>query len=161
MDYYGMRQATDGDVGRVVEIYNSNRKFLINHLGVETVDGDFIRSEMGKMRDAGFLSCVVTDVRTGDIIGVMDYKSDTTAYLSLMMIDGNLQGKGAGTHIFGMFEAEMVRFGNQAVRIDVVNDYAGNVVSFWEKQGFVPQKETVLRWGNKTSRALVMTKSLT
>ena len=50
--------------------------------------------------------------------------------------------------------------GVNSIRIDVVNDYETNVIPFWKALGFLGQKETFLTWGEKTSRVLVMTKSL-
>ncbi len=47
-----------------------------------------------------------------------------------------------------------------SIRIDVVNDYPGNVVPFWERQGFVKNETITLEWGNKKSNAIVMRKRL-
>lgn len=47
-----------------------------------------------------------------------------------------------------------------SIRIDVVNDYPGNVVPFWEKLGFVENETITLEWGDKKSKAVVMRKSL-
>ena len=47
-----------------------------------------------------------------------------------------------------------------SIRIDVVNDYPGNVVPFWEKLGFAGNETITLEWGNKKSNAVVMRKSL-
>lgn len=44
------------------------------------------------------------------------------------------------------------------MRIDVIDDYEGNVVGFWEKQGFILQDRIVLEWGGKKSSACVMKK---
>lgn len=160
MNLCSIRKATKDDVDKIVEIYNSNSKFLTTHLGVELVDNSFINSEMVQMDAVGFLSCVIINVNTGEIIGVLDYKPDTTVYLSLIMLDSKFHGKGLGTLAYNSFEGDMTRSKKQSIRIDVVNDYAGNVVGFWGKQGFIPQKEIQLKWGSKQSNALVMTKSI-
>lgn len=160
MNLYSIRKATKYDVDKIVEIYNSNTKFLINHLGIEVVDHNFIKSEMTEMDKIGFISCVIFDKNTDEIIGVIDYKPDKTVYLSLFMINSSLCGKGIGSLAYRYFEDNMLLSKKRAIRIDVVNDYDGNAIVFWRKQGFVPQKEIQLKWGNKKSNALVMIKLL-
>ncbi len=160
MNSYSIRKVTKDDIGKIVEIYNSNEKFLRNHLGYKSIDDSFINHELVEMETGDFLSCIITDVHTADIIGVIDYKPDTTVYLSLIMIDKKYHKKGIGTLAYRLFEEEMLRLGKQSIRIDVVNDYEGNAVKFWENQGFIPQEQIKLNWGNKQSNALVMLKAL-
>lgn len=160
MNLYKIRKASIDDIHKIVEIYNSNKIFLVNHLGLEYVDEDFIGSEINEMKSMGFQSCVVADARTGDAIGVMDFKPDAYIYLSLIMIDSRFHGKGTGTLIYRMFENEMQQSGKYSIRIDVVNDYDDNVVEFWKKQGFIPKDEIHLKWGNKNSKALTMIKDI-
>jgi hypothetical protein len=52
----------------------------------------------------------------------------------------------------------MVDEGANIIRIDVVNDHEPNVIPFWEKMGFVGQREERLTWGDKESTVLVMEK---
>ncbi|MEG1207359.1 MAG: GNAT family N-acetyltransferase [Angelakisella sp.] len=160
MDLFGMRKAAKDDIDKIVEIYNSNDKFLSNHLGVTTVDAQFIRNEMEEMEAVGFLSCVIFDAETDNIVGVLDYKPDATVYLSIVMLNSKFQGKGVGSSVYKFFEEAMMQSEKQSIRIDVVNEYAGNVVEFWHKQGFLPQKEVQLVWAGKKSNALVMIKHL-
>lgn len=157
---YSIRESTDADIETIVGVYNSNDKFLVNHLGMKRIDAEFIIREMQEMKTAGFLSCVIIDVRTDSVIGVLDYKPDNTVYLSLMMIDAAYQQKGVGMQVYNQFEESMRQLGKDAIRIDVVNDYIGNVVVFWEKQGFVSQDKVQLSWGEKQSTAVVMVKNL-
>lgn len=160
MDSYSIREATEYDIDAIVGVYNSNYKFLMNHLGMELVDHSFIANEMQEMLAAKFLSCVIMDVSTNTVVGVLDYKPDNTVYLSLMMIDSNHQQSGVGRLVYNQFEESMRQFGKNSIRIDVVNDYVGNVVAFWEKQGFIAKDEVKLSWGQKQSTAVVMVKSL-
>lgn len=160
MNLYEIRKASGDDIHKIVEIYNSNSIFLINHLGLEYVDETFISNEISEMKSMGFQFCVIADVQTGDIIGVIDFKPDTDVYLSLIMMDSKLHGKGSGTLVYRMFENEMLQSGKHSIRIDVVNDYDDNVVVFWKKQGFIPQDEIYLKWGNKNSKALTMIKDM-
>lgn len=160
MDLYTIREATITDIDAIVKIYNSNNKFLINHLGKDTIDKNFIINEMKEMKSLNFLSCVIVEAQTNKIIGVLDYNPKSTVYLSLMMINSEYQGNGIGDYIYKMFEKDMIKSGKKSIRIDVVNDYSGNAIGFWEKQGFTPKESLNLTWGNKESSAIVMKKNL-
>ena len=72
-------------------------------------------------------------------------------YLSLM---------GLGNEIYKSFEYALREKGCKFIRIDVVNDFKENVVTFWEQLGFQACEEIKLTWGNKTSLAVVMRKNL-
>ena len=157
---YYIRKATTDDIKDIVAIYNSNAKFLIHHLGVSAIDDFFIQREMSEMEALHFLSCVIIDTQTKTIIGILDYKPDSTVYLSLVMLDARLHGRGIGTVVYRLFEDTMIKEGKQTIRIDVVNDYKDNVVEFWRRQGFAEQSTIRLQWGEKLSNAFVMLKSL-
>ena len=161
MSLYNIREATEKDIDAIAKVYNSNYKFLVNHLGVEFVDNLFIANEMAEMRTAQFISCVIVDIQTNDIVGVLDYKPDDTVYLSLLMIDSKQQKSGLGSKVYKEFEESIRKLGKKAVRIDVVNDYVENVMGFWEKQGYVAKNEIKLSWGSKQSTANVMVKVFT
>ena len=160
MEKYILRAIHSNDYKRVVEIYNSNRQFLLSHLGVEFVDEAFISKEALTMEKAGFISCVIVNEENGKIEGVLDYKPDEEVYLSLIMLASDLQGKGAGSMIYSLFESKMVQDKGTSIRIDVVNDYPGNVVPFWKKLGFCENENLILTWGNKKSKAVVMRKKI-
>lgn len=157
---YEIRVATKSDIDAIVRVYNSNTIFLVNHLGMELVDNKFISNEMQEMKSMKFLSCVIIDSSTNTVIGVLDYKPDNAVYLSLMMIDSEHQKCGVGMSVYTQFEKSMHQLGKDSVRIDVVNDYIGNVVEFWKKQGFIPKDEIKLSWGQKQSTAVVMIRRL-
>ena len=157
---YKIRAATKSDIDAIVSVYNSNTDFLVNHLGMELVDNKFVSNEMQEMKSMKFLSCVIIDSSTNTVIGVLDYKPDNAVYLSLMMIDSEHQKCGVGMSVYTQFEKSMHQLGKDSVRIDVVNDYIGNVVEFWEKQGFILKDEIKLSWGQKQSTAVVMIKRL-
>lgn len=141
MSLYSIRKATENDINSIVKIYNSNKEFILNHLGLELVDDSFIRSEMVKMEAEGFLSCIIININTSEIIGVLDYKPDANVYLSLIMLDSKFHGKGLGTLAYNSLENDMLKSKKQSIRIDVVNDYDSNVVGFWKRLGFIPQKK--------------------
>lgn len=157
----GLRPATVQDAAAIVAVYNSNPGFLCAHLRRSAVDEAFVLREMAETAAAGFISAVVLDAVERAVIGVLDYKPADTVYLSLLMLRAAKQGKGAGTALYQDFEQVQRREGKREIRIDVVNDYPDNLVGFWQKRGFIPQRTIWLEWGGKRSRALVMKKPLT
>lgn len=160
MQKYDFRKIKETDYSGIVEVYNSNQRFLLNHLGQPSVNYDFIVGEVSEMKSIGFLSDVIVDKDTEVIKGVIDYRLSEEVYLSLFMLDSSLQGRGLGRKLYHCFENELVKKGVKKIRIDVVNEYEGNVAAFWEKLGFAGNEELYLKWGNKKSKALVMRKSL-
>lgn len=160
MEKFYIRELNPNDYKRVAEIYNSNREFLLNHLGVESVDEAFVSDEAVTMKMVGFHSCVIVNKETQTVQGVLDYKPDDEVYLSLMMLAAESQGKGIGNMIYSLFESQMQQEKRDYIRIDVVNDYTDNVIPFWEKLGFVGSETITLEWGNKKSNAVVMKKSI-
>ena len=157
---YSFRPVEEPDIPRILEIYNGNQPFLVSHLGCASVDPAFLVQELQEMKRLAFLSYVIINTDTGDIIGVIDYQPQNTVYLSLLMLDSALHKSGIGSRVYHQFERQMAEENRPLIRIDVVNDYSGNMVGFWEKQGFLPQKEIRLSWGQKESNALVMVKHL-
>ncbi|MBD5514642.1 MAG: GNAT family N-acetyltransferase [Lachnospiraceae bacterium] len=157
---YRIREATPSDVDAIVQIYNSNHVFLTNHLGRDSVNRSFILSEQEEMETMNFISCVITDESADKIVGVLDYKPDETVYLSIMMLDKQHQGSGAGRFIYDLFEKKMIDMKRCAIRIDVVDTYKGNALDFWKKQGFAAEEKVLLKWGEKESSAVVMRKKI-
>ena len=64
----------------------------------------FILGEQEDMKTMNFISCVIIDESADKIVGVLDYKPDETVYLSIMMLDKQTQGNGAGRFIYNLFE---------------------------------------------------------
>lgn len=160
MGKYIIRDVQQNDYCKIAEIYNSNRSFLLHHLGMATVTEDFVAQEVSTMQNEGFRSCVIIDQESLAVEGVLDYRPSSEVYLSLLMLSSNLQGRGVGGNIYLQFEREMIQEGKNSIRIDVVNNYQGNVVPFWKKQGFLEKESIMLEWGKKKSNAVVMKKNL-
>lgn len=160
MAQFEIRRALPQDVQRITEIYNSNTEFLLHHLGRERVDRHFIAREMEEMRRVGFLSCVLVERESGRCVGVLDYRSGACVYLSLLMLDAALRGKGFGTACYGCLEETVRRQGVSSVRIDVVEGYPGSAAPFWEKRGFVRTGSAKLAWDGCSAEAAVMVKQL-
>lgn len=157
---YTLRTVTFDDVDNIAKIYNSNPTFLENHLGVSKVSTDFIRNEIREMKKIGFVSEIIINRQTRDILGFCDYKFGDCIYLSLLMIDGKLKGQGIGTQIYQFMEKRFTDQKACSIRIDVVDDYIGNVLGFWEKQGFISQEDIVIEWNRKKSNAKIMKKTI-
>ena len=126
----------------------------------ERVDRHFIAREMEEMRRVGFLSCVLVERESGRCVGVLDYRPGACVYLSLLMLDAALRGKGFGTACYGCLEETLRRQGASSVRIDVVEGYPGSAAPFWEKQGFVRTGRAKLAWDGCSAEAAVMVKQL-
>ncbi|SDB43091.1 Acetyltransferase (GNAT) family protein [Pseudobutyrivibrio sp. YE44] len=150
----------EADIDAALNIYNSNKDFLLHHIGRDSVDRGFITNELHEMKDHGFISNIVYDEENP--VGVLDYmlQKDGSAYLSLMMLDFKYQKAGRGKSLFRLFENQMINAGAKTIRIDVVNDHEPNVIPFWEKMGFEGKEQQELTWGDKTSRVLVMIKNI-
>lgn len=157
---YTIRPSQADDCASIVEIYNSNPQFLLHHLGTERIDEAFVIKEIANMREMYFTSSVIIDIESGSICGVLDYKSREEVYLSLMMLKADMQGQGLGSDIYAYFEEMMLQEGQKCIRIDVINDYDNNLITFWKKYGFLECGNTVLEWGNKKSNAVIMKKDL-
>lgn len=83
---------------------------------------------MEKMRRVGFLSCVLVERESGRCVGVLDYRPGACVYLSLLMLDAALRGKGFGTACYSCLKETLRRQGASSVRIDVVEGYPGSAV---------------------------------
>ena len=54
MDQYLIRDIYIDDYKQVTDIYNSNRQFLLEHLGAELIDEEFVSEEVLSMSKMGF-----------------------------------------------------------------------------------------------------------
>ena len=159
MDKFRLENATTNDLDDMVLIYNSNPVFLRNHLGVETITSDFIRNEIEQMIEIGFESLLIIDDKN-EKIGFCDIKIGEETYLSLLMLDKKAHGMGYGKEILQQIERMLIERNAQRVRIDVVNDYKDNVVSFWIKHGYMEMETIKLEWNGYHSTAAKMYKFL-
>lgn len=154
------RDIQEKDYKRVMDIYNSNHRFLINHLGMTSVEETFVVQEITTMLRMKFQSRAIVNRADTMIQGIIEFKPEQEVYLSLFMLDAKLQGKGLGRYIYSEFEKEMIRENRLSIRIDVVDDYTENLIPFWKSLGFTEEERVVLYWGNKKSNAVVMRKKL-
>lgn len=159
MDNYIIDTVEENDIAKILDIYNSNKTFLENHMGISKVSKDFIVNEIEEMKNIGFSSLVIKN-NEGNIVGICDFKIGDEVYLSLLMIDAKLKGNGLGRIIYSQLEKIIKTKNSKRIRIDVVYDYEENALGFWEKQGFVPSEEIQLEWNGYKSKAVKMYKNI-
>lgn len=155
---YIIEPIREQDIESVIEIYNSNEHFLVNHTGLKRVSRQWLEEEYQNMKSMDFTTCKVIDKASKKIIAICDFKVQEAVYLSLLMLDHKLKSRGIGKDIYDLLEAYFIKQKAHSIRIDVVYDYPNNVLGFWEKLGFVKQDEIELSWNNLISKAYVMSK---
>jgi ribosomal protein S18 acetylase RimI-like enzyme len=112
------------------------------------------------MKDEGFYSCKVVQKKSNKIVGLIDFKVDKEAYLSLLMIDNSFRGQGIGLRIYELFEMYIKSCKSSSIRLDVVTNYDRHVLGFWLKNGFKSIENITLNWNEKVLPAVVMKKDL-
>ncbi len=157
MDNYTIDKVDSNDIDGILDIYNSNKSFLCNHMGISSVSKEFILNEIEEMRKVGFNSSIIKDNK-GEIVGLCDFKIGDEVYLSLLMIDSRLKGYGLGKTIYNQLEKMFKAKNAKRIRIDVVYDYDENVIGFWERQGFISNAKIELEWNGYKSNAIKMYK---
>lgn len=138
---------TKDDIDNVIKIYNSNIKFLKEHLDKEEVDKEFIIKELKEMKKMNFDSFKI--LYNNIIIGICDVKFDNETYLSLLMIDSKFKNNGFGSKTFYEIEKMAKEFNSKSIRIDVAYGYDGRVTEFWLDKGFVIKEKVKLNWNKK------------
>ena len=157
MKNYVFAEIEQNDIDKIRDIYNSNKNFLVAHMGISSISKEFIYNEINEMKSIGFISSAIKDNK-GEIIGVCDFKIQEEAYLSLLMIDSKLKRNGLGKDIYNQLEKMFKSNNVKRIRIDVVYDYEENALEFWKKQGFVPNEKIELEWNGYKSNAIKMHK---
>lgn len=148
------------DLNEILEVYNSNRHFLINHLDKEKVTVKWVLGELESMKEVGFCSCKIVENSSGKIIGVMDFKVEEETYLSLLMVHNDYRCMGYGKLIFQAFEEYSKSLKSNCIRVDVVTSYDDSVLDFWIRNEFIKFKDTELNWAGKILPAITMKKTL-
>ncbi|MDF2609675.1 MAG: GCN5-related N-acetyltransferase [Lachnospiraceae bacterium] len=148
------------DLDEVAKVYNSNRHFLLSHMDKEKVTIEWILQELKSMKEVGFNSCKIVEISSGNMLGVIDFKTGEETYLSLLMVHNDFKGKGIGKLIFESFEKYAKLQKSKSIRIDVVTHYDNSVLDFWIKSGFLKIKDVELNWTGKTLPAITMKKNL-
>ena len=158
MKKFKLDMIKDENLDELVEIYNSNKDFLLSHLGKEKIEEKFLINEIISMRKIGFESKLIRD-KNNKILGAVDFRGGKEIYLSLIIINRNLRGRGLGKEIYKELEDEFIELGAEKIRIDVVYNYKENLIEYWERQGFKKVKEIELEWSGFKSKAFSMEKN--
>lgn len=148
------------DVNSIVEIYNSNRGFLMAHMARELVDTKWVEDEIETMKEIGFLSCKVVHKASNAVIGVLDFAVKEESYLSLLMLHADYRKLGFGTEVYQGFEYFAKAHKSIRIRIDVVTSNDMNVLDFWVSKGFCITENVELNWSGKTLPAVTMRKDI-
>ncbi|MBZ9637485.1 GNAT family N-acetyltransferase [Clostridium sp. FP1] len=148
------------DLKDIVEVYNSNKYFLTNHMDTDIIKYEWILEELASMKKADFYSCKVVEKSPGKIIGIIDFKIGEETYLSLLMIHNDYKNKGFGRLIYQALEEYITSVKSKCMRIDVVINYDDSVLKFWVKNGFSKIKDIELNWTGKILPAIIMKKFL-
>ncbi len=118
MEFY-IELVEDMDINEVVEVYNSNKVFLVSHMDMDRVTDEWILQELESMKNIGYYSCKIVETSTRKIIGVIDFKMGEETYLSLLMIHNDYKNKGLGKLIFKAFEEYVISQKSKSIKIDV------------------------------------------
>lgn len=148
------------DLNDIVEVYNSNKQFLLNHTESDMVEYKWVIEELELMKKINFCSCKVVEKSSGKIIGIIDFKIGEETYLSLLMIHNDYKDKGFGKLVYQAFEEYVKLVKSRVIRIDVVTNYDDRVLNFWFRNGFNRFKYVKLNWTGKVLPAIIMKKSL-
>ena len=148
------------DLKDIVEVYNSNKYFLINHMDTDNVKYEWVLEELESMKRNNFYSCKVVEKSSGKIIGVVDFKIGEETYVSLIMIHNDYKNKGFGKLIYEALEEYVKSFNSKCMRVDVVINYDDTVLNFWVRNGFIIIKDIELNWTGKILPAVIMRKFL-
>ncbi|MBU3143774.1 GNAT family N-acetyltransferase [Clostridium sp. CF012] len=148
------------DLKDIVEVYNSNKYFLINHMDIDNVKYEWILEELESMKKANFYSCKVVEKSSDKIIGIVDFKIGEETYVSLLMIHNDYKNKGFGKLIYRALEEYVKSVKSKCMRVDVVIKYDDTVLNFWVENGFIIIEDIELNWTGKILPAVIMRKFL-
>ncbi len=148
------------DLNDIIEVYNSNKLFLINHIGTNKVSYEWIIEELESMKKMNFYSCKIVEKSLGKIIGIIDFKIDEETYLSLLMLHNDYKNKGYGKLIYQTLEEYARSLKSKSMRIDVVTNYDNFVLKFWTSIGFNKFKDIEMKWAGELLPAVIMKKIL-
>lgn len=148
-DFY-VELIESSDLIKILEIYNSNKDFLIKHMHKEKVTYNWIYEDFKFMKEVGFYSCKIIDKINKKIIGLIEFNEEKNIYLSLLMIHGNYKYKGIGNLIYKGFETYVLSLQKNRIDIDVVDNYSNRVDRFWKNKGF--KRECVLEYSRMNKK---------
>lgn len=157
---FDMVETDAADIEAITTLFNSNPSFLRSHLDLDVVTSEWVIAQQAQMHGMNFVTAKMVERVSGDIVGYCEYRLGETAYLSLFVMDGLVQGKLFGTAAYELLERYLIENGSEAARIDVVHGYDGNAVSFWQKCGYAAMQDITMYWGHKALNAHVMVKLL-
>ena len=148
------------DVNSIVEIYNSNRGFLMAHIDRQIVNTKWVEDEIATMKGIGFLSCKVVHKGSDTSVGILDFAVKEESYLSLLVLHADYRNSGLGSEVYRGFEHFAKEHKSKRIRIEVVTSYDRNVLDFWVSKGFSIDEKVELNWSGKILPAVTMRKDI-
>ncbi len=102
--------------------------------------------------------------RDGEPIGIVDildsYPEKMTAFIGLLLIDGNLQGRGLGKYVYKKIEDKLKANGVKVIKIGVLENNQP-AIKFWKMNGFnILDKKTSTVVNQKISSFYLMAKDI-
>lgn len=146
------------DIRGVLEVYNSNKDFLLSHMNKREVNIEWLMQEQEEMKGIDFKTLIVKE--NNNIIGFIDICLKEECYLSLLMVHNEYRNKGYGKEIYEALEEYLRKINLKSIRIDVVHNYNESVLRFWRNRGFKEIEKVQLQWADTLLDAVVMKKSL-
>jgi ribosomal protein S18 acetylase RimI-like enzyme len=148
------------DYENIVDLYNTNTEFLEKHLGLTEISREWLESELESMKEIDFVTYKIVDRNSGKLLGIFDFKSDTNAYLSILILHKDCKGKGVGSHFIETLFTYLKSIDTISIHIDVVTGYNPAVMNFWNRHGFQIVEEIELNWNDNILPAVTMKKYL-
>ena len=141
---YDVIQITDSNYTIAREVYATNPAYF-QLFDEATADDDSILSAINAVPDgfdiAGKLFAALC--RDGDTVAVLDllsgYPSKDDLWLGLLLVHGNMHGKGIGAVITNSVVKAARLAGFESICLGVMEANAG-AIHFWQKAGFVHER---------------------
>ena len=159
MKNFIMKTITEKEYKIVRDIMNSNKRFLQENIGMESVDVEFVKKEALDKEENGFVSELIME-KDGTVVGFCDYKMGTKMYLSLLMLQKEFQRIGIGSRFYQEFEEELQEKNVKFIRAEVAYSYEESATTFFEKMGFERKRPMEIIWNEHTSKVYVYEKKL-
>ncbi len=146
------------DIGDIINIYNSNKEFLKEHMDRDKITIEWLKEELEEMKKLEFNTYKLIEKKSGKTIGFLDLRIAEESYLSLLMIHNKYKNKGYGKEIYTKLEEYLKSNIGKSIRIDVVTDYNKNVEQFWIRNGFKKVENIEMNWAGRQLTAAIMKK---
>ncbi|MAX66522.1 MAG: GNAT family N-acetyltransferase [Bacteriovoracaceae bacterium] len=137
-----LRKINDSQTDELQVVFENAPHYIFNIDGVNFVPEDCAKSTLevlppGITYENKYVFLVVKDDKNIGVIDLINgYPSNEIAYIGLLLLVGNMQGKGLGKQVYELLEKYIVeKFSVKKVRLSYVE--SNPVSEFWDKMGFL------------------------